>query len=58
MFPCSTYAEAIVAIGHGNDLVCNAIAHIASRVVGKHVEELFAEMGAFWNFCKSEPDPA
>lgn len=37
-------------IGRGNDIVCYAIEQIAKRVVGKDAEEIFADMGKFFNF--------
>lgn len=38
------------AIGRGNEIVCFAINEIAKRIVGKDADEIFADMGAFWNF--------
>jgi len=37
-------------IGRGNDIVCMAIKEVASRLVGKSVEELFANMGQTWDY--------
>ncbi|EGO29446.1 hypothetical protein SERLADRAFT_445265 [Serpula lacrymans var. lacrymans S7.9] len=35
-------------IGRGNEIVCQAIKAVASRLVGCDTEELFADMGAAW----------
>ena len=32
--------------------VCYAVTEVAKRVVGKDVESIFADMGAFWDFRK------
>ncbi|KAH8084305.1 enolase C-terminal domain-like protein, partial [Cristinia sonorae] len=42
-------------IGRGNDIVCTAIKEVASRLLGKDVEELFANMGATWDYLCSDP---
>jgi hypothetical protein len=39
--------------------VCFAINEVAKRIVGKDVESIFNDMGAFWEFCAySQTDPA
>ncbi|KAI0049980.1 enolase C-terminal domain-like protein [Auriscalpium vulgare] len=35
-------------IGRGNDIVCDTIKHVASRLVGKEIEPLFENMGKAW----------
>lgn len=35
--------------------VCAAIKEVARRLVGKSTEDLFADMGATWNFMMSDP---
>ncbi|KAJ3519566.1 hypothetical protein NM688_g9284 [Phlebia brevispora] len=42
-------------IGRGNDIVCLAIRELAERLVGKNVEELFANMGKTWDYLCSDP---
>ncbi|WOO81042.1 L-galactonate dehydratase [Vanrija pseudolonga] len=42
-------------IGRGNEIVCFAINEIAKRIVGKDADEIFADMGAFWNFLVADP---
>lgn len=42
-------------IGRGNDIVCAAIRELAERLVGKKVEELFANMGATWDYLCADP---
>ncbi|CAE6416208.1 unnamed protein product [Rhizoctonia solani] len=42
-------------IGRGNDIVCTAIAAVADRLVGKNTEELFANMGATWDYLLADP---
>ncbi len=37
-------------IGRGNDIVCSAIQELAKRLVGKDVEEIFANMGKTWDY--------
>jgi len=41
-------------IGRGNDIVCAAIKELANRLVGKDVEELFANMGKTWDYLSSD----
>jgi len=41
-------------IGRGNDIVCSAIKELANRLVGKDVEELFANMGQTWDYLCSD----
>lgn len=36
-------------IGRGNDIVCQAIKEVASRLVNKEIESLFADMGKAWD---------
>ena len=38
----------VFTIGRGNDIEANAIAVLASRFVGRNVEELLGDMGATW----------
>src|SRR5258708_6739236 len=38
----------VFTIGRGNDIETNAIDVLASRFVGRDVEELLADMGATW----------
>jgi L-fuconate dehydratase len=38
----------VFTIGRGNDIQANAIEVLASRFVGRNVEELLADMGATW----------
>lgn len=38
----------VFTIGRGNDIEANAIKVLASRFVGRNVEELLADMGATW----------
>ncbi|KAK1924728.1 putative mandelate racemase/muconate lactonizing enzyme [Papiliotrema laurentii] len=42
-------------IGRGNEIVCYAINEVAKRIVGKEVESIFADMGAFWDFLVADP---
>ena len=49
---CET-ALIILAIGRGNDIVMYAIKEVANRIVGMDVEEIFADIGAFWTFRTS-----
>jgi L-fuconate dehydratase len=42
-------------IGRGNDIVCLAIKEVASRLVGKDTEELFADMGKTWDWLLADP---
>ena len=41
-------------IGRGNDIVCSAIKELAKRLVGKDVEELFANMGKTWDYLSAD----
>ncbi|CAL1699747.1 unnamed protein product [Somion occarium] len=41
-------------IGRGNDIVCAAIRELAKRLVGKDVEELFANMGKTWDYLNAD----
>ncbi|KAI0676580.1 enolase C-terminal domain-like protein [Trametes maxima] len=41
-------------IGRGNDIVCLAIEELSKRLVGKDVEELFANMGKTWDYLSSD----
>ncbi|KAF8918125.1 enolase C-terminal domain-like protein [Mucidula mucida] len=42
-------------IGRGNEIVCDAIKLVASRLVGKETEDLFSDMGKTWDFMMSDP---
>ncbi|ORY92921.1 mandelate racemase/muconate lactonizing enzyme [Leucosporidium creatinivorum] len=42
-------------IGRGNDIVCAAVEKVAERLVGRKTEELFADMGAAWNYLLADP---
>jgi L-alanine-DL-glutamate epimerase-like enolase superfamily enzyme len=42
-------------IGRGNDIVCSAIHQLAQRLVGKELEELFANMGKAWEYLNADP---
>ena len=44
-----------VAIGRGNDIVCYAINHVANMVVGKKIEDFFADMGKTYDYRESAP---
>lgn len=37
-------------IGRGNEIVCFAINEVAKRIVGMDAEEIFADMGKFFDF--------
>ncbi|GBE83760.1 L-galactonate dehydratase [Sparassis crispa] len=41
-------------IGRGNDIVCMAIKELANRLLGKEVEELFANMGMTWDYLSAD----
>ena len=41
-------------IGRGNDICCRAIEALAGRVVGLTLEEIAADMGAFWRHVTSD----
>lgn len=42
-------------IGRGNDIVCAAVEKVAERLVGKKTAELFADMGAAWDYLLADP---
>ncbi|WVR05016.1 hypothetical protein IAU60_002028 [Kwoniella sp. DSM 27419] len=42
-------------IGRGNDIVCYAIEQIANRIVGKDLDSIFGDMGAFFDFLVADP---
>ncbi|BEI86576.1 hypothetical protein CcaverHIS002_0608630 [Cutaneotrichosporon cavernicola] len=42
-------------IGRGNDIVCYAIKEVANRIVGMDAEEIFADMGKFFDFLVADP---
>lgn len=46
------------AIGRGNDIVCYAVEQVANRIVGMDVEEMFADMGKFFDYreCTLQQD--
>ena len=41
-------------IGRGTDVVCAAIKELSLKLVGKDVEELFADMGKTWDYLASD----
>ena len=41
-------------IGRGNDICCRAIEALAGRVVGLSLEDIAADMGAFWRHVTSD----
>ena len=41
-------------IGRGTDIVCAAIKELSLKLVGKDVEELFADMGKTWDYLASD----
>ncbi|KAI0822900.1 enolase C-terminal domain-like protein [Trametes gibbosa] len=41
-------------IGRGNDIVCRAIEELSKRLVGKDVEEIFANMGKTWDYLSAD----
>ena len=45
----------VFTIGRGNDIETNAIAVLASRFVGRNVEELLDDMGATWREMLHDP---
>jgi hypothetical protein len=45
-----TWIVCFVAIGRGNDIVCYAINHVANMVVGKKIEDFFADMGKTYDY--------
>ncbi|KAI0031677.1 enolase C-terminal domain-like protein [Vararia minispora EC-137] len=42
-------------IGRGNEIVCQAIKEVASRLVGMEIEPLFANMGKAWEHLVADP---
>ncbi|KIK90968.1 hypothetical protein PAXRUDRAFT_150657 [Paxillus rubicundulus Ve08.2h10] len=42
-------------IGRGNEIVCQAIAALATRLIGRDPEELFRSMGKTWDWMSSDP---
>ena len=45
-----TGTSLVFTIGRGNDIVCSAIQELAKRLIGKDVEEIFANMGKTWDY--------
>ncbi|EIM84643.1 mandelate racemase/muconate lactonizing enzyme [Stereum hirsutum FP-91666 SS1] len=41
-------------IGRGTDIVCSAIKEVASRLVNKEIEPLFANMGQAWEYLTAD----
>ncbi|KAG8894565.1 hypothetical protein FRB99_001135, partial [Tulasnella sp. 403] len=41
-------------IGRGNDIVCAAIREVANRLIGKKLEDLFANMGKTWDYLLAD----
>ncbi|TIA92696.1 hypothetical protein E3P99_00536 [Wallemia hederae] len=41
-------------IGHGNEIVVEAMMRLADKLVGKGVEELFADMGGMWTMLTKD----
>ena len=41
-------------IGRGNDIVCRAIEELSKRLIGKDVEEIFANMGKTWDYLSAD----
>jgi len=41
-------------IGRGNDIVCQAIKEVASRLLDKEIESLFADMGKAWDYLVAD----
>lgn len=41
-------------IGRGNDIVCMAIKELSNRLIGKDVEEVFANMGTTWDYLSAD----
>lgn len=52
---CSSSSTPIPAIGRGNDIVCYAINHVANMVVGKKIEDFFADMGKTYDYREQLP---
>ncbi|TEB35829.1 mandelate racemase/muconate lactonizing enzyme [Coprinellus micaceus] len=42
-------------IGRGNDIVCATIKEVTYRLIGKEVEDLFADMGTTWDYLTADP---
>ncbi|KAG8968991.1 hypothetical protein FRC03_005257 [Tulasnella sp. 419] len=42
-------------IGRGNNIVCEAIKAVAERIIGKKLEDLFADMGNTWDYLVGDP---
>ncbi|KAN0084163.1 Enolase C-terminal domain-like protein [Tylopilus felleus] len=42
-------------IGRGNEIVCQAIAVLANKLVGRDPENLFKSMGKTWDWLSSDP---
>ncbi|KAH9986318.1 mandelate racemase/muconate lactonizing enzyme [Russula compacta] len=42
-------------IGRGNDIVCQAIKAVSSRLVNKEIESLFEDMGKAWDYLVADP---
>jgi len=42
-------------IGRGNEIVCQAIAAFANKLIGRDPEELFKSMGETWDWLCSDP---
>jgi len=42
-------------IGRGTDIVVEAIKEVAKRLIGKETEDLFANMGATWDYLLADP---
>ncbi|KAH7926139.1 enolase C-terminal domain-like protein [Leucogyrophana mollusca] len=42
-------------IGRGNEIVCQTIAELAKRLVGRDPESLFANMGKAWDYMCADP---
>ncbi|KAI0311447.1 enolase C-terminal domain-like protein [Amylostereum chailletii] len=41
-------------IGRGNDIVCQVVKEVASRLVGKEIESLFSNMGKAWDYLVAD----
>lgn len=41
-------------IGRGTNVVCAAIKELSLKLIGKDVEELFADMGKTWDYLASD----
>ncbi|EIW78694.1 enolase C-terminal domain-like protein [Coniophora puteana RWD-64-598 SS2] len=42
-------------IGRGNEIVCQAMAELSKRLIGKDPESLFSSMGAAWDYMCADP---